>query len=253
MKNFYTLLGTLFMFALFPSFVIASSGACSGHDGVNCQIGPDTDGSVICVDGWLDSSVFYYDIKEVCGAEYTELLFNDVAKYSPYYESIKAVKEAKIVSGYPDGFFRPTLNINRAEFTKILVGAMRSYFPDEYPSDTVLEAQVTSEKCFSDVEASDWYAKYVCFAKEKGFTDGYPDGSFGPEKYINVVEAMKIVFEARDYYGIDHSDDGVWYNKYTLYADENDLWVEAWNSEGPEYFITRGEMSEFIIKSVFRQ
>ncbi|KKK57345.1 hypothetical protein LCGC14_3055410 [marine sediment metagenome] len=37
----------------------SSSGACSGHGGVNCAAGPDTDGSVICTDGWLGSSVTY--------------------------------------------------------------------------------------------------------------------------------------------------------------------------------------------------
>lgn len=37
----------------------ASRGACSWHGGVNCVAGPDIDGSVICNDGWRDSSVQY--------------------------------------------------------------------------------------------------------------------------------------------------------------------------------------------------
>lgn len=37
----------------------SSAGACSGHGGVNCSAGPDSDGSVICVDGFRDSSVQY--------------------------------------------------------------------------------------------------------------------------------------------------------------------------------------------------
>lgn len=37
----------------------ASSGACSSHDGVDCSAGPDSDGSVICNDGWRGSSVEY--------------------------------------------------------------------------------------------------------------------------------------------------------------------------------------------------
>ena len=37
----------------------SSSGACSSHGGVNCALGPDVDGSVICNDGWTDSSVEY--------------------------------------------------------------------------------------------------------------------------------------------------------------------------------------------------
>lgn len=37
----------------------ASSGACSSHDGVDCSAGPDSDGSVICNDGWRGSAVEY--------------------------------------------------------------------------------------------------------------------------------------------------------------------------------------------------
>ena len=39
-------------------------GACSSHDGVNCSTGPDSDGSVICNDGWRNSTVKY---SAVCG------------------------------------------------------------------------------------------------------------------------------------------------------------------------------------------
>jgi hypothetical protein len=51
---------------LSPTLAIATSGsgACSSHGGVNCNAGPDWDGSATCNDGWTDSSVFYYDIKE---------------------------------------------------------------------------------------------------------------------------------------------------------------------------------------------
>lgn len=38
----------------------ASPGACSGHMGVNCAAGPDSDGSVICNDGWRDSMSDYH-------------------------------------------------------------------------------------------------------------------------------------------------------------------------------------------------
>ncbi|MBF0291968.1 MAG: fibronectin type III domain-containing protein, partial [Nitrospinae bacterium] len=37
----------------------SGQGACSDHGGVNCSAGQDSDGSVICNDGWLDSTVQY--------------------------------------------------------------------------------------------------------------------------------------------------------------------------------------------------
>jgi len=43
----------------FISPALATSGACSWHGGVSCSAGADWDGSVICNDGWRDSSVSY--------------------------------------------------------------------------------------------------------------------------------------------------------------------------------------------------
>jgi len=61
-----------FILILIASFVILNinvksvtadgKGACSGHGGVACSIGPDTDGSVVCNDGYRDSSVRYDDV-----------------------------------------------------------------------------------------------------------------------------------------------------------------------------------------------
>lgn len=52
---------------LSPAFAFAASGACSGHGGVSCSAGADSDGSVICNDGWRNSSVSYSSMV-MCGA-----------------------------------------------------------------------------------------------------------------------------------------------------------------------------------------
>ena len=49
---------------LMPNFVFATSGSCSSHNGVNCGSGPDWDRSVICNDGWTESSVNYTSADE---------------------------------------------------------------------------------------------------------------------------------------------------------------------------------------------
>lgn len=48
---------------LLPKNVLAISGACSSHNGVNCT-NADFDGSVICNDGWADSSTSFYSADE---------------------------------------------------------------------------------------------------------------------------------------------------------------------------------------------
>ena len=65
MKNrklfkFYLLLFTTILLSSILTFSInATSGCCSHHGGVNCSAGADSDGSVICNDGWKDSSCSY--------------------------------------------------------------------------------------------------------------------------------------------------------------------------------------------------
>jgi len=71
-------------------------------------------------------------------------------------EAINFLKENGIISGYSDGTFKPTNPLNRAELLKILVEGV-GYSPDEN----------VYKNCFSDVK-EDWYAKYVCYAKEQG-------------------------------------------------------------------------------------
>ena len=50
--------------ALLTPISFATSGACSYHSGVNCGAGPSTTGSVVCNDGWINSSVSYYETDE---------------------------------------------------------------------------------------------------------------------------------------------------------------------------------------------
>lgn len=160
--------------------------------------------------------------------------FSDIGS-SPYKEAILYVQAQGIVEGYSDGTYRPDNKINRAEFTKILVG---SAFPEEISA-------YSPSSCFSDVPANTWFAKYVCLAKDKGVIGGYPDGTFGPDRNINVAESLKITLEA--VYGANiPSAEGAWYQKYVDYAVSNGFMLDAWGDPGKE--ITRGEMAEFIYK-----
>ncbi len=113
-----------------------------------------------------------------------------------YEEAIEYLYEEGIVSGYPDGTFRPNLNINRAEFLKIVV---ESQFDDV---DYVGHAQ---ETCFKDVVSGNWYTQYVCFAKSRGIVEGYSDGTFKPEQNINLSESLKMIYESMNL-AVDNPD-----------------------------------------------
>lgn len=158
----------------------------------------------------------------------TNLLdFSDVYN-SNYKDAISYVKAQNIVNGYADGTYKPGNLINRAEFTKIVMNA--------------LSFVSTGENCFIDVQ-NQWFAPYVCTAKEKGILGGYPDGTFKPESNINQAEALKILINA---FSITPSNDkgSNWYDVYTNAAKENGLFFKL--TQDVNKLVSRGEMAQFI-------
>ena len=121
-----------------------------------------------------------------------------------YESAVKFVYNRGIVEGYPDGTYKPDQTLNRAELLKIIIGS--KYSASEYDP-------YEGEACFEDVDGTQWYTKYVCFAKAEGIVEGYPDGTFKPSNNVNFVEALKIMMEGM---GVAPSStaSGEWYMPY---------------------------------------
>lgn len=154
--------------------------------------------------------------------------FNDVSSSHANAEAIEYVKAKGIVSGYADGTFKADAYINRAELTKIIIGAL--FTP-------------AGGNCFPDVH-EEWFAPYVCAAKAHGIIGGYPDGTFKPEKNISFAEAAKIIAVA---FENDVSAEGsVWYEGYVRsLADVHAIPVSI---QDFATLLTRGEMAEIIFR-----
>jgi S-layer homology domain len=158
--------------------------------------------------------------------------FTDVDFDHEYLDSIIYVKEEGIVNGYEDGTYQPSKEINRAEFTKIIIEATYD--------DSEIE-DCTASKDFSDVKTVDWYEKYVCVAANNGIIDGYDDGTFKGNDKINFVEAAKIIVTGFD---LDYVEGDDWYAGYVNALQDNNsipLAISALSQQ-----ITRGEMAEMI-------
>ncbi len=76
-----------------------------------------------------------------------------------------------------------------------------------YDSDpTIGAAQTTSEteqtaaqQRFFDVSATDWYYSVVMQLAENGTIDGYPDGTFRPQRTVTTGQALKMILLAAGY------------------------------------------------------
>ncbi|MDD5054774.1 MAG: S-layer homology domain-containing protein [Candidatus Peribacteraceae bacterium] len=109
--------------------------------------------------------------------------FPDVIQGQYGYTAIVDLASKGIINGYADRTFRPQRNVNRAEFTKLLVGTIR-------PKELKGEAE-----CFPDVR-SEWFSSYVCAAKRLGWLSGYSDGTFRSGQVMTKAEGIKIVVAA---------------------------------------------------------
>lgn len=126
------------------------------------------------------AAIFFRLLKEdVRQANLTDThSFNDVDADMWYNTSVATMAKMGIVTGDPDGSFRPEDSITRAEFA-----AIAARF-DEIAYD--------GEDLFSDI-AGHWAQEEINAAANNGWILGYTDGTFGPQKYITRAEAMTLV------------------------------------------------------------
>ena len=162
-------------------------------------------------------------------------VFTDLASTHRNQIAIGKLKEAGIIGGYADGTFKPGNKVNRAEFTKIVIGTK---YADELDSCNV------AQNSFPDVPAEAWFAPYVCVAKAKGIIKGYPDGTFGPDQNIKFVEAAKIV--AQLFAEVEADDSGAWYQPFVNTLEQESAIPE--DVSALEQELTRGQMSELIYR-----
>lgn len=158
--------------------------------------------------------------------------FIDVDYDHLYFTAIDYVKADGIVQGYSDGTYKPEDEINRAEFTKIIIEATFE--------DSEIENCAPS-KVFSDIPAGEWYEDYVCVAVNNGIIDGYPDGTFKGSDKINFVEAAKIIVIGFNY---ETTEGGEWYEPFVKVLEEKNAIPVEINALTKQ--ITRGEMAEMI-------
>ena len=103
---------------------------------------------------------------------------SDVSRGQWFNHAISTLSSMGIVKGHNDGTFAPDDPITRAEFA-----AIAARFDDK---------NTDTSSNFSDI-ASHWAKDEIGIAANKGWINGYPDGTFRPNQYITRAEAMTLV------------------------------------------------------------
>lgn len=108
-------------------------------------------------------------------------------------EKISVLQNKGIVTGYPDGSLGLDQPIKRSEVATLVVKIARAE-----------DAAQNKTQVYSDVPLNHWANGYINVASHirgKGGVRtlvGYPNGTFGPEKYIFNAEMMKIAVVVAD-------------------------------------------------------
>lgn len=169
--------------------------------------------------------------------------FSDLPETHHHHFPLSYLEHEGVIQGYSDGTVRPDNSINRAELIKILVEGLNHQ----------TNSQI-HKNCFPDVK-TEWFAKYVCYAKEKNWIGGYPDGTFKPGQTVNKVEALKIIMNA---FGINERDTSRqlfsdtpkddWYIPYLNIALQKNIIEETSGVFNPSYFRSRAEVSLMVAR-----
>lgn len=115
----------------------------------------------------------------------TAIAFADVPQGYWATPFISALSARGIISGFPDGTFKPNQPVTRAEFAVQVQKAFTK--PDR-----------SSTKSFSDVPPGNKWSVAVDQAVKAGFMTGYPDGAFRPEQDVSRTEAVSAIVKGLD-------------------------------------------------------
>lgn len=174
--------------------------------------------------------------------------FPDVQPDHTFYSYIENLASNSVISGYPDGLFRPQDYVTR--------GAMAKFIKNGYNFSTN-----TSCGNFPDVPPSNTFYNEITTLKCYGVIQGYPDGYFRPDENVSRGAAMKFVINGLRkikndddylrYYGSDQRFPDL-PPSHTFY----EYIMAAWNNSivngfpdgyfRPENTTTRGEMSKMV-------
>ncbi|TXK80326.1 S-layer homology domain-containing protein [Paenibacillus sp. N3.4] len=108
--------------------------------------------------------------------------FADVPNSHWAADVIKVLAAKQIVNGTSATTFEPERSVTRAEFTSLLVRA--------------LKLTGTGQLSFTDVKSDDWYAEAVSIAVKAGIVNGKSDKVFDPNAPINREEMVTMLMRA---------------------------------------------------------
>jgi hypothetical protein len=113
----------------------------------------------------------------------------------------------------------------------------------------VIPSRADGTITFSDI-AAHWGKESILQGVASGYVDGYPDGTFMPDREISRAEFIKLVVNALDFKATAVINGQPWYQSSVNTAIANGIHDQAdFNDDGIDQPITREEMSRIAVRA----
>ncbi|ERN51805.1 S-layer homology domain-containing protein, partial [Alkalihalophilus marmarensis] len=174
--------------------------------------------------------------------------FPDVVPGSYYEEAVNYLTSQDVIKGLPGGIYAPLTNVDRAQFSVILAGALD------------LELSDNPKRVFPDVNPNSYYGAAVEALFNAGIVDGDQKGNFNPTNSIDRASVAKMVVEA---FGFEQDSSvripfndvvaGSWYEGYvnTLYSVGVVNGTTA-NTFSPQGTVDRAQAAVFVYNALLQ-
>ena len=171
--------------------------------------------------------------------------FSDVPSSAWYYNNVMQAAAAGIVSGYPDGTFKPGNSVSR-DFA-IMLTQMLGVSNDG-----------TAVSPFIDVDDDDYGVVSIAYCKAHNIISGYDDGTFKPDATITRQEAASMIVKAM---GVSKASDELYPDDSTIAGWAKDAVYKAkaaglmkgYEEDGtfrPTGKITRAEAASIMVNAL---
>lgn len=182
--------------------------------------------------------------------------FTDVSSDYWALPFIQALAQRGVITGFPDGTFKPDQSVTRAEFAALIQKAF-----NQNP------VRQLSSSGFRDVPANYWAASAIKQAYETGFLTGYPGDLFQPNQQIPKVQALVALTSGL---GLSSNDNASTINS-TYYTDASAIPNYAVNNVAaatqarivvnypnvnqlnPQVSLTRAEAAAILYQALVKQ
>jgi hypothetical protein len=113
--------------------------------------------------------------------------FPDVPTTYWVAQPVSLLAMTNVITGYPDGTFRPEGNITRAEMCSLLMKTKTG----PTTSETSVASQPPAR--FKDVPSTHWASRFIAEAASTGVVKGYPGNVFKPAGKITRAEGLAMI------------------------------------------------------------